>query len=51
MTPVMGRRYGLGEVPTAFHYQGEGHARGKIVIDACGGDRRASRPSSEEIQR
>jgi NADPH:quinone reductase-like Zn-dependent oxidoreductase len=32
VTPVIDRRYGLSEVPDALRYQGEGHARGKIVI-------------------
>ena len=31
-TPVIDRRYELGEVPEALRYQGEGHAHGKIVI-------------------
>ena len=32
VTPVIGRRYGLSEVPQAMGYLGEGHARGKVVI-------------------
>jgi len=32
MTPVIGRTYSLSEVPAAFRYLEEGHARGKIVI-------------------
>jgi NADPH:quinone reductase-like Zn-dependent oxidoreductase len=32
VTPVIDRRYVLSEVPEALRYQGEGHARGKIVI-------------------
>jgi NADPH:quinone reductase-like Zn-dependent oxidoreductase len=32
VTPVIDRRYELREVPEALRYQGEGHARGKIVI-------------------
>ena len=32
VTPVIDRRYTLSEVPEALRYQGEGHARGKIVI-------------------
>ena len=32
VTPVIDRRYQLSEVPEALRYQGEGHARGKIVI-------------------
>jgi NADPH:quinone reductase-like Zn-dependent oxidoreductase len=32
LTPVIDRRYSLGEVPEAIRYLGEGHARGKVVI-------------------
>jgi NADPH:quinone reductase-like Zn-dependent oxidoreductase len=32
VTPVIGRRYGLSEVPDALRYLGEGHARGKVII-------------------
>ncbi len=32
VAPVIDRRYELSEVPDALHYQGEGHARGKLVI-------------------
>jgi NADPH:quinone reductase-like Zn-dependent oxidoreductase len=32
VAPVIDRRYSLGEVPDALRHQGEGHARGKIVI-------------------
>ena len=32
VTPVIDQRYQLSEVPEALRYQGEGHARGKIVI-------------------
>jgi NADPH:quinone reductase-like Zn-dependent oxidoreductase len=32
LTPVIDRRYALSDVPEALRYQGEGHARGKIVI-------------------
>jgi NADPH:quinone reductase-like Zn-dependent oxidoreductase len=32
LTPVIDRRYELSEVREALRYQGEGHARGKIVI-------------------
>jgi NADPH:quinone reductase-like Zn-dependent oxidoreductase len=32
MTPVIDRTYPLSEVPAAFRYLEEGHARGKIVI-------------------
>jgi NADPH:quinone reductase-like Zn-dependent oxidoreductase len=32
VTPVIDRRYELGEVAEAFRYLGEGHAQGKIVI-------------------
>jgi NADPH:quinone reductase-like Zn-dependent oxidoreductase len=32
VTPVIDRRYPLREVPEALRYQGEGHARGKIII-------------------
>jgi len=33
VTPVVDRRYELAEVAEAFRYLGEGHARGKIVIE------------------
>jgi NADPH:quinone reductase-like Zn-dependent oxidoreductase len=32
VTPVIGRRYKLSEVPEALRYLGEGHAQGKVVI-------------------
>jgi len=32
VTPVIDRRYKLSEVPEAFRYLEEGHARGKVVI-------------------
>jgi NADPH:quinone reductase-like Zn-dependent oxidoreductase len=32
VAPVIDRRYQLSEVPDALRYQGEGHARGKLVI-------------------
>jgi len=32
VVPVIDRRYPLREVPEAFRYFGEGHARGKVVI-------------------
>ena len=32
VAPVLDRRYTLSDVPEALRYQGEGHARGKIVI-------------------
>ena len=32
VTPVIDKTYGLSEVPEAFGYLGEGHARGKVVI-------------------
>ena len=32
IVPFIDRRYTLSEVPEAFHYLGEGHARGKVVI-------------------
>jgi NADPH:quinone reductase-like Zn-dependent oxidoreductase len=32
LTPVIDRRYELSEAPEALRYQGEGHARGKIVV-------------------
>ena len=43
LTPVIDRRYLLGEVPEAIRYLEEGHARGKVVIivrdaeDSAGG--------------
>jgi NADPH:quinone reductase-like Zn-dependent oxidoreductase len=36
VTPVIDRRYGLGEVPDAIRYLEEGHARGKVVITVQG---------------
>jgi len=33
VTPVIDRRYSLNEVPKAFGYLEEGHARGKVVIN------------------
>ena len=32
ITPVIDRRYKLGEAPEALRYLNEGHARGKVVI-------------------
>jgi len=32
ITPVIDRRYPLGEVPEAIRYLEQGHARGKVVI-------------------
>ncbi|HEY1518157.1 MAG TPA: zinc-binding dehydrogenase [Solirubrobacteraceae bacterium] len=32
IAPILDRHYALGGVPEALRYQGEGHARGKIVI-------------------
>ena len=34
VTPVIDRRYGLGEVAEAMRYLEEGHARGKVVISS-----------------
>jgi NADPH:quinone reductase-like Zn-dependent oxidoreductase len=39
LTPVIDRRYELGEVPAALRHLGEGHAKGKIVINVCCADR------------
>jgi NADPH:quinone reductase-like Zn-dependent oxidoreductase len=36
ITPVIDRRYTLGQVPEALRFQGEGHPRGKIVIVVSG---------------
>lgn len=33
LTPVIDRRFSLGEVPQAIRYSEQGHARGKIVIN------------------
>lgn len=33
MTPVIDRHYPLSDLPAAMRYSGEGHARGKIIID------------------
>ena len=35
ITPVIDRRNALDEAGAAFHYMGDGHAKGKIVIDVC----------------
>ena len=32
VVPVIDRRFPFSEVPEAFRYIGEGHARGKVVI-------------------
>ena len=32
VVPVIDRRYTLSEVPEAFRYFGEGHAKGKVMI-------------------
>ena len=32
VAPIIDRRYDLSQVPEALRYQGEGHARGKVVI-------------------
>ena len=32
VTPVIDKRYRLGEVPEAIRYLEEGHARGKVII-------------------
>ena len=32
VVPVIDRRYPLSEVPEAFRYFGEGHAKGKVII-------------------
>ena len=32
VTPVIDRRYPLGDLPEVLRYLGEGHARGKVVI-------------------
>ena len=51
ITPVVDRRYALDEVVAAFRYLGEGHARGKIVIDVSGAGRAASSPLAQEVRR
>jgi NADPH:quinone reductase-like Zn-dependent oxidoreductase len=33
ITPVIDRCYALNRVPEAFNYMGEGHAKGKIIIN------------------
>ncbi len=35
ITPVIDRTYPLSETPEAFRYLGEGHARGKVVINVA----------------
>ena len=32
VVPVVDRRYELRDLPDALRYQGEGHARGKVVV-------------------
>jgi NADPH:quinone reductase-like Zn-dependent oxidoreductase len=34
VAPIIDRRYALSDVPDALRYQGDGHARGKIIIVA-----------------
>jgi NADPH:quinone reductase-like Zn-dependent oxidoreductase len=36
VTPVIDRRYKLSEIPEALRYLGEGHARGKVVVNVAG---------------
>jgi NADPH:quinone reductase-like Zn-dependent oxidoreductase len=38
ITPVIDKRYQLTEVPEALRYLGEGHARGKIVVNVVADD-------------
>lgn len=38
ITPVIDRRYALDDAVAAFRYMGEGHARGKIVINVSGAE-------------
>ena len=33
ITTVIDRRYALSEVPEALRYLGDGHAKGKVVVD------------------
>jgi NADPH:quinone reductase-like Zn-dependent oxidoreductase len=40
VTPVIDRRYELTEVPEALRYLGDGHAKGKVVINILGSDSR-----------
>ena len=44
--PVLDRTYPLSEVPDAIRYLHEGRARGKIVIDVRGADRRPTHATS-----
>ena len=44
--PVLDRTYPLSEVPDAIRYLYEGRARGKIVIDVRGADRRPAHATS-----
>jgi NADPH:quinone reductase-like Zn-dependent oxidoreductase len=44
--PVLDRTYPLSEVPDAIRYLHEGRARGKIVIDVRGADRRPTHVTS-----
>jgi NADPH:quinone reductase-like Zn-dependent oxidoreductase len=47
---VIDRRYALDDVVAAFHYMGEGHARGKIAIDVSGAAGKTSSRHTEETR-
>ena len=51
ITPVIDRRYAVDEAVAAFRYMGEGHARGKIVIDMSGAGWGTPSQQAEEIRR
>jgi NADPH:quinone reductase-like Zn-dependent oxidoreductase len=38
ITPVIDKRYRLSDAPEALRYLGEGHARGKIVVNVADDD-------------
>jgi NADPH:quinone reductase-like Zn-dependent oxidoreductase len=47
VTPVIDRRYPLGEVPAAIGYLEQGHARGKVVISSESGNEARRRPPAD----
>jgi NADPH:quinone reductase-like Zn-dependent oxidoreductase len=36
VTPVIDRRYELGELPEAMQYVGDGHAKAKVIVTVRG---------------
>jgi len=47
VTPVIDRRYSLGEAAEAVSYVEEGHARGKVIIDFVPPHERSTAPQSD----